>query len=527
MENDENEIKKYLKEEVNWIQEMEGAAVPAAHDFLKMNRNKFLDRVAKKGLNDLMNANGNAILEKKAISKMENKAKSYDFFKNLLGIKKEVKIPEFGKFGKISGGPLDAIFFLNDMRDIWRGDNDADFSKKMYESGKSLYGTLGGLVGAAIAGAAFGSIGGPLGIVIGFAAGIVGSIIGGWIGKAYYDLTAGGSNITNYRLYAGIDCSSFRSGGIEFFLPKPIKGFEKNIIFDRCHFIAFEYNDDNNFNINQIIDLVNSNFLLGNIKFNNINEIYDTILKEVACGFLCQKKLPEISLNFNKEALLYSIMDTFYKNTITGNVLTFLDYYLKSYVNGGFFKEEFIYRWQNNKNTNRDYLQRNFVDFKKYLYDLTHDPNKINYYSMHDLGQTSENENNYMSAFRIIGYMNDNIKYYKNILFPKCSYFSQYDFDILPFCQSKINKSLEEKHTADNLEYSHKIMNYRVKYLMNKIPFLKPYFELLKMITFAVHYLPNVQRCGLFRYFKMQYSINILEKNIVKVFLKYSRHYLF
>ena len=522
-----DEIEKDLTEEVNWKQEIEGAAVPAAHDFLKMNRNKFLDRIVEKGLNDFENAKGQTILEKKAIHKMELKAKSYDFFNNLLGINKEVKIPEFGKFGKISGGPLDAIFFATDMYNIWVKNKDDSLSKKMYESGKSLAGTIGGIIGAGIAGGMVGSIGGPLGIVVGFAAGILGSIIGSRIGKAYYDLTSGYSIHTNYRLYAGIDCSCFRSGGVEFLLPKSIKGFENNIIFDRCHFIAFEYNDDNNFNINQIIDLVNSNFLLGNIKFNNINEIYDTILKEVACGFLCQKKLPEISLNFNKEALLYSIMDTFYKNTITGNVLTFLDYYLKSYVNGGFFKEEFIYRWQNNKNTNRDYLQRNFVDFKKYLYDLTHDPNKINYYSMHDLGQTSENENNYMSAFRIIGYINNNIKYYKNILFPKCSYYSQYDFDILPSWQSKINKSLEEKDTADNLEYSHKIMNYRVKYLMNKIPFLKPYFELLKMITFAVHYLPNVQRCGLFRYFKMQYSINILEKNIVKVFLKYSLHYLF
>ena len=37
---------------------------------------------------------------------------------------------------------------------------------------------------------------------------------------------------------------------------------------------------------------------------------------------------------------------------------------------------------------------------------------------------------------------------------------------------------------------------------MNEIPFLKPYFELLKMITFAIHYLPNIQRCGLFPIFQ-------------------------
>ena len=40
-------------------------------------------------------------------------------------------------------------------------------------------------------------------------------------------------------------------------------------------------------------------------------------------------------------------------------------------------------------------------------------------------------------------------------------------------------------------------MTLRVSYLMKQIPFLKPYFELLKMITFAIHYLPNVQNSGL------------------------------
>lgn len=84
-----------------------------------------------------------------------------------------------------------------------------------------------------------------------------------------------------------------------------------------------------------------------------------------------KKTFPSISLNFNKDVLLYSIMDEYYKNTLTGNILTFIDYYLKCYVNGGFFKEEFIFNWQNNRNINRDFLQQNIIDFKKYLYDLT------------------------------------------------------------------------------------------------------------------------------------------------------------
>ena len=314
----------------------------------------------------------------------------------------------------------------------------------------------------------------------------------------------------------------FRTGGVEFILPKEIREFNECFSFDKCHFIAFEYDSENNFDISQIIKLVNSKFLINDIQINNLDEIYETIMKEISYGFLCKKNLPEISLNFNKEGLLYSIMDDFYKNTLTGNILTFLDYYLKSYVNGGFFEENFIFNWQNNKNENRDYLQKNLIDFTKYLYELTHDPNKINYCSMYDLIQEGKNENNYISAFRIIGYLENNLKYYKNMIFPECSYYTQYDFDVLPKWQSDIDTNINEKNTAETIKNYHKIMSLRVTFLMNKIPFLKPYFELLKMITFAIHYLPNIQRIGSFPLFNNSLQNNFIGekycKSIPKVF---------
>ena len=215
-------------------------------------------------------------------------------------------------------------------------------------------------------------------------------------------------------------------------------------------------------------------------------------------------------------------MDDFYKNTITGNILTFLDYYLKSYVNGGFFKEDFVFNWQNERNENRDYLQQNLIDFKKYLYDLTHNPNDINYCSMYDLTHNSENNNDYISAFRIIGYLENNLKYYKNIMFPDCSYFTQYDFDILPNWETEIDLNIEAKTKSESVKKYHKIMALRVTYLIKNLPFLKPYFELLKMITFAIHYLPNIQKIGLFPLFNNSLQNNFIGekycKSIPKVF---------
>ena len=215
-------------------------------------------------------------------------------------------------------------------------------------------------------------------------------------------------------------------------------------------------------------------------------------------------------------------MNDYYKNTITGNILTFIDYYLKSYVNGGFFKEEFIFSWQNGKNTDQNYLQKNIIDFKKYLFEINHNPNDINYISMYDLNNNPKNDNNYVSAFRIIGNIKNNLKFYKNLIFPNCSYFTQFDFDILPDWQSQIEIDSNEKSSSENIKNNHKIMATRVTFLMKKIPFLKPYFEILKLITFAINYLPNVQKIGSFPIFSNALQIKNLGekycKSIPKIF---------
>ena len=238
---------------------------------------------------------------------------------------------------------------------------------------------------------------------------------------------------------------AMRTGGVEFHLPKQINNCTNFFCFNKCHYFAFEYDD---LNIQEIIDLVNSKFLINNIEVKSLDEIYDTILKEITYGFLCKKELPSISLNFNKDGLLYSIMDKYYKNTLTGNILTFLDYYLKSYTNGGFFKEEFIYEWQNKQNQNFDYLSGNITDFKKYIYDLKNEPNQVNYCSIYDLvdiGITETYEKNYISAFRIIGNLDSNLSYYKNLFFPNCFYYTQYDFDIMPKWKKEINEEIINK----------------------------------------------------------------------------------
>ena len=86
---------------------------------------------------------------------------------------------------------------------------------------------------------------------------------------------------------------------------------------------------------------------------------------------------------------------------------------------------------------------------------------------------------------------------------------------------NKKNKGIEEDISI-LLEEIHKVIANRVTILMNKIPFLKPYFELLKMITFAIHYLPNIHRTGIFPLFNKSIQNKNIDvkycKSIPKVF---------
>ena len=119
---------------------------------------------------------------------------------------------------------------------------------------------------------------------------MIGSIIGGKRATDTYKECS--EDIHNgIKWLAGI-FKSFDSGGVEFVFPKNIYNFNSIFSFNKCHYIAFEYSDkNNNFNTNKMIELINDQFLINGIKIKTIEEIYDTILLELANGFLYKKKI--------------------------------------------------------------------------------------------------------------------------------------------------------------------------------------------------------------------------------------------
>lgn len=76
--------------------------------------------------------------------------------------------------------------------------------------------------------------------------------------------------------------------------------------------------------------------------------------------------MPFFSLHFNEDGSLYPVVHPAYENTLVGEVISYLDYYMKGFFNGGVFPKEFIDSWHASMNTSRDYLKPKLIDLKKY-----------------------------------------------------------------------------------------------------------------------------------------------------------------
>ena len=59
---------------------------------------------------------------------------------------------------------------------------------------------------------------------------------------------------------------------------------------------------------------------------------------ELSVGIYRDKTLPFFSLHFNEDGALYPVIHPSYQNTLVGVVISYIDYYMKGFLNGGVFQ---------------------------------------------------------------------------------------------------------------------------------------------------------------------------------------------
>lgn len=93
------------------------------------------------------------------------------------------------------------------------------------------------------------------------------------------------------------------------------------------------------------------------------------ILREVASG-IYNGAVPWFSLHFSAKGDLYPVIHPLYANTLVGRVIGMLDYFMKGYLNGGVFQEEFVDRWAMEREKDPNWSSKTawdkLVDFEEY-----------------------------------------------------------------------------------------------------------------------------------------------------------------
>lgn len=167
-------------------------------------------------------------------------------------------------------------------------------------------------------------------------------------------------------------------------------------------------------------------------------------LKEICAvlyeGIFKYDTYPLFSLHFNQDGALYSIIHPIYKNSIIGDVIGYLDYYMKGYLNGGVYPKEFLEKWQDNPNMDKEYLKSFLIEIKKlskeigvpyqslrellYLYGLGN-------HQSEDNNSIGGNKQKYMTSFRIIAKL-EKVEKDSNILLMKSGFDVEYTVELHP-----------------------------------------------------------------------------------------------
>ena len=322
---------------------------------------------------------------------------------------------------------------------------------------------IGSLAGFAASWAASSWAGAKIGACFG---GVVGAIAGAVIGFAVgYCVNQIVNKITDdFRTCSGI--FSWRSpggnggpGGVEFRKVNSFSGFNKpNIILSRKCNIFFETDNE------RLTREAFNSLCLPMFQNRSMKEYFETIMMEIFEISLNGGELPFVSLHFNNDGLLYSVMNPLFKQTLIGNTLAFLDYFLKGFVNGGFFNIQFIKKWKLNPITDLNKLNDNLIDVRKQLKKI-----RSGYKSLYSLLEQDEYGDEFTSAFRIIGEISNVCQISGHTILPTSDFIVESDLFPSASFQRIINidNKAHEKWLKITFFYKIECINFTLNYLFN------------------------------------------------------------
>ncbi|MFN7094000.1 MAG: ankyrin repeat domain-containing protein, partial [Burkholderiales bacterium] len=232
------------------------------------------------------------------------------------------------------------------------------------------------------------------------------------------------------------------------------------------------------------------------------------IIRELAYAIYVHDTVPFFSLHFNSNGTMYPVIHHAYENTLVGRVISMLDYFMKGYLNGGFFNEENIDNW--NEALNYDGLNSKFIAMHQYCVDklpnskyisLRHmmDLYHINQYQK-ELGEAGESimaKNKFQISFRIIA-KQDGIEKVDRLFVFTPAFEVQYTIEI----QDSGYQAYIAEHKAKHGEVPAEMKMLEqlctqvardIETTMPKLPICRDYFHMLGVINALSYYFKTLK----------------------------------
>ncbi|MGK0182674.1 MAG: ankyrin repeat protein [Halioglobus sp.] len=229
------------------------------------------------------------------------------------------------------------------------------------------------------------------------------------------------------------------------------------------------------------------------------------IFRELAIGIYAHDSVPFFSLHFNGDANMYPVIHPAYENTLVGRVIGMLDYYMKGFLNGCYFDEEFVQKWKGERVSSDSLGASKLQDLRDYCKEHLGDDSQ--YLSVRELIERNEQGSSsgssvfndysgFRSSFRIIAKQNS-IQKVENLFAIDSDFDVFYDIEPDAAYSEELRRyqSLHGKNPQgyQNLEKSYKYMQKQIKEVMPKLPMCEDLFAMLGVINFFSYYFKTLK----------------------------------
>lgn len=247
------------------------------------------------------------------------------------------------------------------------------------------------------------------------------------------------------------------------------------------------------------------------------------ILRELAIGVYVHEAFPFFSLHFEqKQSNLFPVLHPIYEKTLVGRIIGMLDYFMKGYLNGGIYTEEFIDQWHQSAKSRASSLNAvdQLLSFQEYCQTHLEGADKA-YFSLHQLSQILEKKElmtdlasaladfvnpqdkiindheGFQASFRIITEQKPSEKE-DNFILIHDGFKVLYTITPSEYYNRALQRYRERygcyPAAYQNLLTSYKCFCERIHDHMAKLPLFRPYFSMLKLVSFFSAYFATLKQ---------------------------------